>query len=252
MKRFGLLSIALATAVTVACNGNGRSAANGNANTDTSQSTVGTTGDVNRTDVSNKDKKFVSDMLADGNAEIELGKMAEQKGASPQVKRFGRMMVEDHTKAGDQLKRIAASYNIQPDTSKQDDKHKDLMDKLSKLQGRDFDREYMSAMVDDHSDAVDKLESRTTPADHGATGTTGTLLDRSDKDTNVKPDKADNRVEASVNQWAADTLPTVRHHLDEAKQIEAQIDNNRRQDTARSNAPRINDTRSGKGNKAKY
>ena len=250
MKRLGLLSIALATAVTVACNGNGRSAANGTTTTtDTNApATVGTTGEVNRTDISRGDRNFASDMLTDGTAEIELGKMAEKKASSPQVKRFARMMVEDHTKAGDQLKQIVSTYDIQPDTTKQDDKHKDLMDRLSKLHGRDFDREYMNAMVDDHSNAVDKLESR---VDSHAPAK-DRLTNKPDKDTNVTPEKADNHVDGSLNRWAADTLPTVRHHLDEAKQLQAQIDNNRRQDTARNIAPHINDTRSAKGNKAKY
>jgi hypothetical protein len=35
----------------------------------------------------------------------------------------------------------------------------------------------------------------------------------------VKPERSDNPVEAALNQWAARALPTVRHHLDEAKRI---------------------------------
>lgn len=246
MKRFGLLSIALATAVTIACNGNARN--DRAADTNQSNGTVGTTGEVNRTNVSRSDMNFVSDMLADGNAEVELAKMAEQKAASPAVKRFAEMMVTDHTKAGDQLKQIAASYNIQPDTTKDNDKHKDAMDKLSKLRGADFDREYMKTMVDDHKDAVGDLESR---VDSNAP-VKDRLANKPDKDTNVKPESSDNHVDASINQWAASTLPTVRHHLDEAKQLNDQLNNNRRNETARNAAPRIHDTRSAKGNKAKY
>lgn len=239
MKRLGLLSIALVTAVTVACNGNGRNTGT-SANTNANQ-TVGTSGSANAPDVSRSDRNFVTDMLAGGNREIELSKVAERKAASPQVKRFAQMMVEQHTKAGDQLKQIAASYNIQPDTSKDEDKYKDDMDKLSKLQGSDFDREYMSMMIDDHKDAVDSLNDRTKENNNATVGTSGTSAE---KNTNVQPEKANNHVDASLNQWAADTLPTVQHHLDDAKQIDQQLNNNRRNRTATQAAPN--------GGKAKY
>ena len=241
MKRLGLLSIALVTAATVACNGNGRNSgtsANPNAN-----QTVGTSGNVNGPDVSRSDRNFVNDMLAAGNREIELGKLAEQKAASPQVKRFAQMMVEEHTKAGDQLKQIASSYDIQPDTSKDQDKYKDDMDKLSKLQGSDFDREYMNMMIDDHKDAVDTLNDRTKESSSNS-GTVGTSGTQTEKNTNVQPEKANNHVDASLNQWAADTLPAVQHHLDEAKQIDQELNDNRRSGTVSKAAPN--------GNKAKY
>jgi putative membrane protein len=249
MKRLGLLSTTLALAFTVACSGNGP-----NANGTTSQTTVGTTGEQTAQDVSRGDRNFVANMIADNTAEVELGKYAAEKATSPQVKRFAQMMVDDHSKAGDQLKQIAATYDIQPDTSKSSDKVQDLMDKLSKLNGADFDREYMSAMVDNHSDAVDSLESRVDVNERATTGTTGTLSNdkaQAEENGNVSPEQSDNRVDASVNKWAADTLPTVRHHLDEAKQIQAQLTNDTRQGTVGKAAPDTSRTRKGVG-KAKY
>ena len=59
-----------------------------------------------------------------------------------------------------------------------------------------------------------------------------------------EPEKANNHVDASLNQWAADTLPTVQHHLDEAKQIDQELNDNRRSGTVSKAAPN--------GNKAKY
>ncbi len=231
MKRFGLLSLALATAVTVACNGNART---DRASNDTN-STIGTSGAAERNSgVSRGDENFVRDMLMDGNAEIELGKMAEQKATSPEVKRFAQMMVSDHTQAAAQLKQIAATYNIQPD-SKLDDKHQDLMNKLSKLSGADFDREYMSAMVDNHQDAVDSLEKHVDIARNPnestsdrVKGTFGSNKDAKERAGEVSPEKADNHVEASENSWAAQTLPVVRKHLDEAKQIKDNLQHSRR------------------------
>lgn len=246
MKRFGLLSLALATAVTVACNGNAR--------TDTAathDTTVGTSGTTEHR-ISASDQNWIQDMLADGNAEIELGKLASERASSPDVKRFAQMMVADHTKAGDQLKQIAATYAVQPDTAKFNDKHRDLMDKLSKLRGADFDREYIDAMVDDHQDAVGDLEKKVdvVPPGNGVgdkvKGTFGSGKADAERNGAVKPEKADDHFEASVNSWAAETLPVVRHHLDEAKQIQDSLKNNRRNTTARNIAPKAHDTHKGK------
>lgn len=223
MKRFGVLSIAFAAALTLACNGNGRTD-NRAANDVNEPATVGTAG-VDNNGVSVGDKNFVQDMLADGEAEVQLGKMAAERGASADVKKFGTMMVQDHTKAGAELKQIASQYNIAPDP-KQADEHHDVMDKLSKLRGADFDREYINAMIDDHQNAVNDLQGRTdyngTPTERITKGTAG-----SDRNTNVRPEKADNHVEGSLNRWAAATLPTVQHHLDEAKAIKDKLQNRR-------------------------
>jgi putative membrane protein len=221
MKRFGLLSIALATALTVACNSNTRTDTR---TADEPNTTIGTSGSADRT-VNAGDKHFIDDMIADGTAEIELAKMAEERAASPDVKRFAQMMMTDHTKAGAQLKQIASTYNVQPDPNEDAGKHKDLIDKLSKLRGRDFDREYMSAMVNDHQDAVDALEHRvdivTSDKSTGdkVKGTFGANKAEAERSGSVKPEKANDHIEASLNSWAADTLPVVRRHLDEAKQI---------------------------------
>ena len=216
MKRMGLLSLALATAVTVACNGNART---DNTAANDRDATVGTSGVAERNNGSAADRGFIQEMMAGGDAEVQLGKMAEQRASSPEVKRFAAMMVADHTKAGEELKKIAAEYSIQPDPSKVDD-HKSTIDKLSKLSGADFDRAYMSAMVDDHQDTIDSLKKHV-DIDHRGDqpkGTSGTTID-----ANAKPEKADNHVEYSANNWAAMTLPKVEHHLDQAKQIQDKL-----------------------------
>lgn len=245
MKRIGLLSLALATAVTMACNSSART---DNTVANDRNATVGTSGVADRNNGSSADRDFIQHMMADGDAEVQLGKMAEQRASSPAVKRFAAMMVADHTKAGASLKKIAAEYNVQPDPSKQDD-HKSTMDKLSKLRGADFDREYMNAMVDDHQDAIGDLKKHV-DVDNSAKGTAGTN-NHSAVDQNVKPEKADDHVEYSINQWSAMTLPTVEHHLDEAKQIQDKLQNNKRVSAADHTAPHVKDSRKGL-NKAKY
>ena len=194
MKSIGLLAVVFATALSFACNAENR--------TTTRESTVGTSGDA----ISAGDRDFVEDMAIGGMAEVELGRMAMERGASPEVKRFGDMMVMDHSRAGDELKQIAMQHSI-PMPAGLDQKHQDLKTTLSNLRGAEFDREYMKAMVEGHEDVVDRLQTRSSEDRFG------------DDKGEVKPERSDNPVEGALNQWAAKALPTVRHHLDEAKRI---------------------------------
>ena len=194
MRKIVVLPIVLAAALSFACNTENRNSTN--------DSTVGTTGDA----VSAGDRDFVEDLAIAGKAEVELGQMAMQRAASAEVKQFADMMVKDHTKAGDELKQVAMRHSI-PVPAALDSTHEELKTKLSNLKGAEFDAEYMSAMVDGHENVVDRLQTRSSEDRFG------------DNKGEVKPESSDNRVEAELNQWAAAALPTVRHHLDEAKRI---------------------------------
>lgn len=209
MKRIGFLSIVLAAVVAVGCESN-RSA---NTTNTGDPAAVGTAGEADRSKVSSGDKDFVNDLTIANMAEVELGKMAIERSTNAEVKKFGQTMVDDHTAAGDKLKAVASQHNI-PVPTALDDKHIELRDKLAKLQGADFDREYSSAMVDGHEAVLDKLGSRVDKADlakwktervHAAT---------------ILPEKSDNPVTMSINQWAADAYPTVQAHFEAAKALD--------------------------------
>jgi len=232
MKRMGILPLFCAAALVVACNSN-KTANDTNRN---EPAAVGTAGNADRTAVHDAEKNFINKQLAEGQAEVELGRMASEKAVSPEIKEFGKMMVQDHTAAGAELKQIAAKYSVDMTGENQSsDKHKDLIERLSKLRGTQFDKEYVKAMVDDHQDAVDSLQGRV----DSTASLKEKITDRDKADSQVVPDKTDNAVAASVNEWAAKTLPVVRHHLDEAKLINDKLDRNGRvNETARNNTPR--------------
>ena len=99
------------------------------------------------------DKGFVDKAATGGMAEVKLSKLAMDKGQSTEVKQFARKMVEDHTKANMELKQIAEKKSIAVPTTL-DAKHQKVYDKLAKLDGADFDKEYMRAMAMDHDDTV--------------------------------------------------------------------------------------------------
>jgi putative membrane protein len=64
------------------------------------------------------DRVFVMKAARGGMAEVELGKLAVEKGSSPDVKQFGQRMVDDHGKAGDELKSLAQSATTTSTTNK--------------------------------------------------------------------------------------------------------------------------------------
>ncbi|HEX5107408.1 MAG TPA: DUF4142 domain-containing protein [Vicinamibacterales bacterium] len=213
MKTAGLTTVVCALALTVACNADRRDSTGRTDN----GAAVGTSGES--VDVSNADKDFVHDLTVAGNAEVELGRLASTRGGNAQVKEFGQMMVKDHTSAGDQLKQIASRSNVDTGAAAIDDEHQELITKLSALKGADFDREYMKAMVDGHQDVLDKLQSRVDERDR-----VGVATGQKPKDVNVKPEPANDTLEASLNAWAASTLPVVKGHLEKAKAVKEAVD----------------------------
>ena len=219
MKRYGFLSMALAAALTVGCNSSDHrdtSAANPPAG-----GAVGTAGSDN---VSNGDKDFVKDIASASIAEVELGRMALDKAANPAVKKFAQMMVDDHTKANEELTTLASQNNI-PVPSAPDDKHNDLRDKLAQKTGADFDKDYMDAMVDGHQDVIDKLESRIdkdtlSKYKAEAQDASGKKVETKVEAKTVTPEKSDNPVTMGLNSWAAKTYPVVSAPLDAAKKLQ--------------------------------
>jgi putative membrane protein len=135
------------------------------------------------------DKHFVRKAAEGGMAEVELGKLATQKASSDDVKKFGQRMVDDHTKANDQLKQLAQQKGIDLPTEP-DSKDKATMKRLEKLSGEQFDKAYMSDMVKDHTKDVSEFQKASNAA----------------KDPDVK-------------NFASQTLPTLQDHLKQAKGI---------------------------------
>ena len=129
------------------------------------------------------DKTFVEKAAVGGMAEVQLGNLAQQKAANDQVKQFAARMVTDHTKANDELKQIASKKGMQVPSSL-DKKHQSDMDRLQKMSGADFDKAYMSHMVDDHKQDVAEFKK-----------------------------EANGGKDGDVKGFAAKTLPTLEEHL---------------------------------------
>lgn len=106
---------------------------------------------TSRQEISGDDAKFAVKAASGGMAEVELGKLAQQKAASQAVKDFGAMMVKDHSAANDELTALAKSKHITL-PQQLDDKSAKLKAELSAKNGKDFDKAYADAMVKDHEE----------------------------------------------------------------------------------------------------
>ena len=111
-----------------------------------------------------------SEMLADlhmANAsEVDLGKVAEQRAQSKDVKAFGKHMVKDHTALDKDAQSWAKKNNVTIGAPPQDDTHQaemkkmqDLKQKLESLSGTEFDKTYMQAMAEDHANDLSKVQT---------------------------------------------------------------------------------------------
>ena len=137
------------------------------------------------------DTAFAMKAAQGGVAEVQLGKLAAEKGGSPEVKAFGQQMVDDHSKANDQLKAVAEKENMTLPTT-MNAKDQALYNKLQTMSGANFDKTYVKAMVKDHEEDIKEFKKE---ADHG-------------KNEQIK-------------NFASTTLPVLQGHLDKIKGIES-------------------------------
>jgi putative membrane protein len=135
---------------------------------------------------------FAKKAAIGGMAEVELGRLAAEKGSNDRVKQFGQRMVDDHSKANDELKQAASAAGIEL-PSEIDGKSKATIEKLSKLSGAAFDKAYMADMVEDHEHDVAEFT------------------------------KAAKSPDSPVGSFAGKTLPTLREHLKMAKDVDQEV-----------------------------
>lgn len=196
MRSTGLFALACAAALTVACGGDARNEQE-NPYVSSTES-VGTTGDTVSHGNDGDARQFAIQASKHGAAEVELGKLASERAQNAAVKQFAQMMVQDHTKAGEELKQTVMSHGGTVNTELPDPSE-EVLEKLRNLRGAEFDREYMDAMVDGHQEMKGMVSGRINDAKRMTTSPSG--------------------LEAAVDQWAHKALPTVEQHLAKAEEI---------------------------------
>lgn len=135
------------------------------------------------------DTDFAVKAADSGLAEVNASEVAQEKAQNQQVKDFAAMMIQDHTKANEELKSLASSKNITLPTAPGEDHLKNIAD-LNSYTGADFDKEYMDLMVADHEKAVSLFE-----------------------------DASEDAEDSELRAFAAKTLPNLQKHLEHAKTV---------------------------------
>jgi putative membrane protein len=142
-----------------------------------------------RADMKRGERKFLEKAAQHNLAEIQTGRLAAAQAANSEVKNFGKMMEQDHTKAYEEVVQLAKAKGVslpgEPDRG-----HKKGAEKLQKLTGAEFDRKYMSEMVKDHEKDVKEFQK----------------MSRAAKDPDVKA-------------FASKTLPVLEGHLRMARDV---------------------------------
>ena len=133
---------------------------------------------------------FVKEAATSDMFEIDSSKIAQDKGTAPE-KTFASQMITDHTKTSTELKGLITSGKVKAELpTALDSSHQSKLDKLKGESGKDFSSDFVSVQVSGHKDAVSLFERYAKGGDN-----------------------------AQLKDWAAKTLPTLKHHLQMAEDL---------------------------------
>ncbi|MEG3897478.1 MULTISPECIES: DUF4142 domain-containing protein [unclassified Microcoleus] len=139
--------------------------------------------------LSSRDKNFVMQAAQTGMLEVQLGRLAVQRGSSASVKQYGQQMVDEHTQKNQELMQLAMQKGQEVPTE-MSSQNKALSDRLSRLSGTSFDAAYKQAMIDSHNQAIALFQAQSQQGQ-----------------------------EPELKAWAAQTLPNLQAHLQMVNQM---------------------------------
>ncbi|MGB6352290.1 MAG: DUF4142 domain-containing protein [Pseudolabrys sp.] len=132
-------------------------------------------------------QKFIKAAIQGDIAEIDAGKLAQEKGQSDAVKQFGAMLVKDHAEHKAKAEEIASQLGVTPPTGSGFGE-KATYAKLKLLSGASFDKSFAKSMVSDHQNDIKEYKKEASKSD-------------------------------AAGQLAKDTLPVLQKHLQAAQQL---------------------------------
>ena len=137
----------------------------------------------------NTETKVLSELRKANAKEIALGKLAEEKGATSDIRDYGKMLAADHQKADDKVDDVARTQSISlPAANVQNDRD---IAKLQAMEGAAFDTAFLKDMKRDHDKDISKLQ-----------------MDESKLPTS-----------SPVRRLVAQLLPTLEKHRDKAVEL---------------------------------
>src|SRR5437764_10392610 len=193
MKTFVSFIAAAALALSLGCSSQRANQSEGTASNPLPGTANTQSSTTSATNLSGPDADFVNKAAQGGLAEVQLGQMVVQKAQNQAVKAFAQRMVDDHSKANDQLKQLASQKGITLPTDV-DSSEKQFQEKLSSASGAKFDKMYMDHMLLDHQ-----------------------------KDASAFQAEANTAADPDLKNFAQQTLPTLQQHLQLAQQTDKQV-----------------------------
>jgi putative membrane protein len=146
--------------------------------------------------LSPQDNRYINDALAGGMFEINASDKALMKSSDASIKNLAQHMVDDHSKANTQLKALANRKGMRIVEGMTDEQN-NMLAQLDKLQGSDFDKEYLRQQQAAHQQAIQEFQ-----------------------------DIANNAKDNDLRDWATATLPTLREHLQMVQNVTTGVINN--------------------------
>ena len=195
--------------------------------------------------------RFLGRAMEMSAAEVQLAEMASTKAQSQEVRDFAKQLIDDHIQAFDKMRELLdarLTVAVPGTTSPQDrnhgsqtaaemqlsPKHQRISDRLSQLSGADFDREFIDVMVRDHRQAINLFDAQSRVHGNGrnVTQKQTTIYQSGVRQKPGSPDKtisqADYARDTDTAEFAAESLPTLRQHLQRAESIQKELENKTR------------------------
>lgn len=138
-----------------------------------------------------QDQTFLKEAASAGLMEVQMGRLGAQKGQSQAVRQLGQRLVQDHSKANQELKLLASQKNVTLPTEIPTE-HQTMLSHLKSLEGAEFDQAFKKHALEHHQEDIQKFE----------------------KASQSSPD-------ADVKAFAQKTLPVLQEHLKMAQGIQA-------------------------------
>jgi putative membrane protein len=162
---------------------------------------AGAAGEGEKSMVSQNDRNFMTKAAQGGMMEVQLAQLAQQKAASEEVKQYAHKLEQDHTKANEELKKIAQDrqVNLPSDLGP----HQQELAKFQNLSGEAFDREYIKMQIKDHKKDIGEFRKQ-----------------------------ANRGMDSDLKAFASAQLPTLEQHLQQAQQLSSSTGTRSRKATA--------------------
>lgn len=140
--------------------------------------------------VDERDRKFITEAAQGGLLEVFVGKLTEQKTQNAEIKRLGGMLVKDHGKANEELRKLAEARGVTV-PMESDRKHADVFHKIATEEGEKFDRAFVSELDKAHREDIALFEK-----------------------------EASEGTDPELKAFASKTLPTLQAHESHIKAVE--------------------------------